>query len=162
MSAYLTGTDRCDHGLVGGRPIRSPTERRLGYLRVLEARSATTTTERLRTLAGDEIRPVRLWTARNWNTPPDALDALARDTDSTVRWNALLNPRTTAHTLDWIALREATEAPAGLFIERGHIVHHPNTPADLRRDLLAAGACRTCPDHPCTGFEVYRRPNANA
>ncbi|WP_426513264.1 hypothetical protein ACPPVO_23165 [Dactylosporangium sp. McL0621] len=55
-----------------------------GYRRVLEARSSRTTTERLRQLADDPIRPVRLWAARNPRTPPDALDRLLQDPDSWV------------------------------------------------------------------------------
>jgi hypothetical protein len=76
---------------VAGREIRSAHERWLGYLRVLEARDANTTHDRLRELAHDVIRPVRLWTARNPNTPPDALIILSTDPDETVRWNVLMN-----------------------------------------------------------------------
>jgi Leucine rich repeat variant len=60
----------------------------------------------LSVLAADEIRPVRLWVARNPNTPPEALDALAQDADSAVRWNVLLNPSTPATALETTAVIE--------------------------------------------------------
>ncbi|GAA0932700.1 hypothetical protein Vau01_123280 [Virgisporangium aurantiacum] len=79
---------------MAGREIRTAHERWLGYLRVLEAWDPKTTHDRLRELAHDVIRPVRLWTARNPNTPPDALTILSTDPDETVRWNFLLNRST--------------------------------------------------------------------
>jgi hypothetical protein len=127
----------------------------LGYLRVLEARSETTAISRLRVLAGDDIRPVRLWTARNRNAPPDALDRLSRDEDHSVRWNALLHRGLPAGALEAMAAAEAAVHGSRWLIARAHIVHHPNVPTTLRQQLLDAGACRTCPDRRCAGFRVY-------
>jgi hypothetical protein len=138
---------------VNQRLIRTPAERRLGYLRVLEARSPSTSTERLRVLATDSIRPVRLWTARNPNTPPDALGSLTEDEDPWVQWNALLHPHTPAAALQTVADEEAATARSRRFI----IVHHPNTSPALRAELIAAGACPTCPDEACDGFRPFRR-----
>ena len=135
--------------------MRTPAERRLGYLRVLEARSRSTPAQRLRALATDEIRPVRVWTARNPATPADALHAVAQDGDATVRWNALLHPRTPPEALRILADREAVTASATWFIVRGLVVHHPNAAPPLRTELLAAGACRTCPSDSCPGFRPY-------
>jgi ribosomal protein S18 acetylase RimI-like enzyme len=129
----------------GVRVIRGYTERMDGYRRVLEARSTATSSARLAELARDEIRPVRLWTARNHNTPPSALDHLMRDEDSDVRWNALLHPRTPARAL----IRAVDDV-----IYRENVAHHPNTPEDLRRDLRAAGVCPNC-SPACPGWRVY-------
>ncbi|MFF5235518.1 hypothetical protein [Dactylosporangium sp. NPDC000521] len=139
------------------RPVRTVAERRLGYLRVLEARSPSTSVERLSVLATDEIRPVRLWTARNWNTPPEALSTLAQDEDETVRWNTLLNPRTPADALQAMAQQEAATAPANWFVVRHRVVHHPNTDSALREELFAAGACAGWLADRCVGFRPYRR-----
>jgi hypothetical protein len=154
----------CPGGLFGAimvrvitRRIRTPAEHWFGYLRVLEARSSDTSIDRLRVLATDNIRPVRVWTARNPNTPADALSALAQDEDLTVSWNALLHPRTAPQALQILADQEAATAPPGWFIVRGLVVHHPNTNASPRRELLAAGACRICPADACPGFHPYRR-----
>ncbi|WP_083971406.1 hypothetical protein [Actinoplanes awajinensis] len=76
--------------------MRTAAEREPGLLRVYEARSAETTVQRLRELAVDPIRAVRLWVARNANTPPDALGLLLQDADHSVRTNALRHPRTPA------------------------------------------------------------------
>jgi hypothetical protein len=97
---------------------------------------------------------VRLWTARNRNAPPDALERLSRD-DESVRWNALLHRGLPAGALEAMAIAEAAAHGSGWFIARGHIVHHPNVPTSLRQQLLDAGACRTCPDEHCAGFGVY-------
>ena len=119
-----------DHGGVARREIRSAHERWLGYLRVLEARDATTSHDRLRGLARDVIRPVRLWTARNPNTPPDApLRALLAMADG-----------------------EAAYAPAGCFIVRHKVAHHPNTSADLRAHLLTAGVCQSASSSATTNI----------
>jgi hypothetical protein len=64
-------------------------------------------------LAHDIIRPVRLWTARNPNTPPDALISLSASTDSTVQWNVLLNRSAPLRALQIMADEEAADAPAG-------------------------------------------------
>ncbi|MEV0748362.1 hypothetical protein OG778_17585 [Streptomyces sp. NBC_00184] len=112
------------------------------------------TAERLRSLAVDEIRPVRLWTARSPLTPPDALDRLARDMDSSVQWNALINPNLPDTALRWLADLEAKKAGTRWFILRERIVHHPNASEALRAELVAVGAC-SCP-RPC-GRSVYAR-----
>jgi hypothetical protein len=112
------------------REIRSAHERWLGYLHVLEARDVKASPDRLRELARDIIRPVRLWTARNPNTPPDSLIILSADTDSTVKWNVLLNRSTPPQALHAMADQEAASAPAGWFIIRHKVVHHPNTSAN--------------------------------
>jgi hypothetical protein len=141
--------------------IRPAVERRLGLLRVYEARAAATATQRLRTLAKDPVRAVRLWTARNPNTPPDALATLLQDEDHSVQWNALLHPRTPPEALELLARQETEEAEAprrpGLTVKREYVAHHPNTPPRLRDELIAAGVCRACPDHPCTTFRVFMR-----
>lgn len=136
------------------RVMRSAAERLLGYRRVLEARDLGEAPERLRALAHDEVRPVRVWVARNPATPPDALDTLARDTDETVRWNVLLNRHTSNSTLHYMAEREASESPDS-FVDRSRIAHHPNVAKKLRRELLALGVCR---GHalPCSN-DVYAR-----
>ncbi|MER7277784.1 hypothetical protein ABT369_25415 [Dactylosporangium sp. NPDC000244] len=59
------------------RPIRSQSERMPGYQRALEARSPTTSSARLRELATDDVRPVRVLVARNFNTPRETLEQLA-------------------------------------------------------------------------------------
>jgi hypothetical protein len=118
----------CDHGSVNMRPTRTPVERRLGYLRVLEARSRSTPAQRLRALATDDIRPVRVWTARNPDTPADALHVLAQDDDATVRWNALLHPRTPPEALQILADGEAATASANWFIVRGPSCITPTPP----------------------------------
>ncbi|WP_328551128.1 hypothetical protein [Streptomyces sp. NBC_00358] len=102
------------------------------------------TAERLRSLAVDEIRPVRLWTARSPLAPPDALDRLARDEDSSVQWNALINPNLPDTVLRWLADLEAKKAGTRWFILRERIVHHPNASEALRAELVAVGAC-SCP-----------------
>lgn len=56
--------------------IRSAAARWFGLLRVNEARSTDTTEQRLRELATDPMRPVRVCTARNPNTPPQLRDEL--------------------------------------------------------------------------------------
>lgn len=116
-----------DHGGMAGRDVRGAHERWLGFLRVLEARDPSTPHDRLRDLAGDMIRPVRLWTART-------------DPDETVKWNVLLNRSTPPEALRVMADEEAASAPAGWFIVRHKVVHHPGTSAELRAQLLTAGS----------------------
>lgn len=140
--------------VVSGRVVRTQAERLSGYRRVLEARSPDVTVERLRLLAVDEIRPVRLWTARSLLTPPDALDLLARDEDSSVQWNALINPHLPESALRWLADLEAERAGSRWFLLRQRIVHHPNACESLRSELVAAGAC-SCPG--LCGRHVYAR-----
>ncbi|MEV6522721.1 hypothetical protein AB0M43_12315 [Longispora sp. NPDC051575] len=138
------------------RVVRPPAERTAGLARVVEARAATTAEDRLRALAGDEVRPVRLWTARNLGTPPDALDLLTRDPDEIVRWNALLNPRTPAPALERLAEEENRRYGGRWFLFRDNVVHHPNTPEPLRESLYRAGACAGC-SPTCDGWRVYTR-----
>ncbi|GGN84924.1 hypothetical protein GCM10010112_64720 [Actinoplanes lobatus] len=135
--------------------VRSYQDRMAGYRRVLEARSPETTLERLRELAGDEIRPVRLWTARNPRTPADALARLLGDADESVQWNALLHTGTPGTALEWLADEEEARYGVRHFLCRSLIVHHPNTPDALRRRLLRAGACG-CPKW-CGGRIPFRR-----
>ncbi|MFC4068313.1 hypothetical protein [Actinoplanes subglobosus] len=135
------------------RVVRSYQERMAGYRRVLEARSPHTTLDRLRELAGDPIRPVRLWTARNPRTPPDALDRLMDDEDSSVEYNALLHHDTPGPALQRTAGREEVRFGDRHLLDRAMIAHHPNTPDDLRRRLLEQGAC-TCPAW-CSGLAPF-------
>ncbi|GAA3990539.1 hypothetical protein GCM10022247_06640 [Allokutzneria multivorans] len=130
-------------------------DRLQGYRRVLEAREPDTSAERLGVLALDEIRPVRLWTARNPATPPTALAGLAEDEDDTVRWNALLNPNLPDAALRSLAQREEAESGGRSFIVRCLVVHHPNASAELRDQLVAAGACE-CP-RPCGRYAFESR-----
>ncbi|WP_412538916.1 hypothetical protein R8Z50_24050 [Longispora sp. K20-0274] len=141
------------------RVVRPSAERLAGRLRVVEARADTTSAARLRSLATDEIRPVRVWVARNDNTPPDALDLLARDPDEIVRWYALLHPRTPSSALEWLADEENRRYGGRWFLVRDRVVHHPNAPEPLRRSLLRAGACRTC-SPTCPGWRVMDRSAA--
>lgn len=141
--------------------IRSAAERKLGLLSANEARSTDTTEQRLRELATDPIRAVRLWTARNPNTPPDALALLLQDTDVSVQDNALRHPRTPAAALELLARQEAEEAESAQLpnrtAKRGLVAHHPNTPPQLRDQLIAAGVCRACPERPCDTAEYFHR-----
>ncbi|MEU8658478.1 hypothetical protein AB0C31_17400, partial [Actinoplanes philippinensis] len=126
--------------------IRSVAERQLGLLRVNEARSIDTAQQRLRQLATDPIRPVRVWTARNPNTPPDAVAILLQDADCAVRNEALYHLRAPAAALEGLARREAEEAEAARLpnatTHKRHVVaHHPNMPPPLRDELIAAGVC---------------------
>jgi hypothetical protein len=118
----------------------------LAYQRVLEARHLETSAGRLRIVAGDEVRPVRLRVARNPNTPSDVLDALARDEDKSVRWNALLHPKTPDAGLRWLSEHEMAEYGKALPhppIDRSR----PERSNALRAELLALGAY-ACPK-PC-------------
>ncbi|GIF43923.1 hypothetical protein Axi01nite_82340 [Actinoplanes xinjiangensis] len=141
--------------------IRSATERKLGLLRANEARSADTTEQRLRELAVDPVRAVRLWTARNPNTPPDAVALLLHDSDPSVQNSALFHLRAPAAALELLARQEAAEAEAAQLphqtAKRDLVAHHPNTPPELRDQLLAAGVCRACPESPCTTAEYFNR-----
>jgi hypothetical protein len=124
------------------RSVRSQAERLAGYRRVLEARSPDVTEQRLRELAHDEIRPVRLWTARSSRCPGDALVALAHDEDSTVRWNALHNAAMPAAGLRYLCEWEAERDREGripFFIVRARVLAHPNTPTQLAEQLRELG-----------------------
>ncbi|WP_425304724.1 hypothetical protein, partial [Asanoa ishikariensis] len=99
------------------------------------------------------MRPVRLWTARNERTPPDALERLSRDQDSSVRWNVLLNPQTPGNALEGMAAEEALVYGTRSFVGRQHIVHHPNVPELFGGSCLSlalAGPALTRPA-PATG-----------
>jgi hypothetical protein len=131
----------------GPRPVRSPADWRLSRRLVAEARSAGTSPDRLRELASEDFRPVRLWVARHPRTPQDALAELCRDPDRTVVWNAMWNPSTPGDVLRRLADAEHRRVGMRGTLHRGVIVHHPNTPDDLRSALAAAGVCG-CPG-PC-------------
>ncbi|WP_433797892.1 hypothetical protein [Actinoplanes sp. CA-252034] len=140
--------------------IRSAAERQVGLLRANEARSTDTTEQRLRELATDPLRPVRVWTARNPNTPPDVVAILLQDADCSVRNEALYHLRTPAAVLQVLARQEAEEVEAALLpngtTHKRHVVaHHPNTPPQLRDELIAAGVC---PGRLCgMAAEFFRR-----
>ncbi|MFE9559810.1 hypothetical protein ACFYM0_01690 [Streptomyces sp. NPDC006487] len=146
------------------RRLRTPAERMLGYARVKEARDRRTTADRLRELASDEITPVRLYTAMNFATPPDALLRLSRDEEYHLRWCVLLNPAADEAVLRSMVVQERVEAanlrggpPAyfvGGFFVRGHAVHHPGASAALRAELLAEGVCG-CPGK-CDNQQVWQ------
>jgi hypothetical protein len=106
----------------------------------MEARSLATLPERLRELSRDHIRPVRIWTTRNRNTPPDALDALARDSDPLVRWNAVLHPTMPESGLRYLADAEAAEH--SWFIVRERVIAHPNCGRELQHELRGLGVKR--------------------
>ncbi|MEV4281691.1 hypothetical protein [Actinoplanes xinjiangensis] len=130
---------------MGSQDLRSAAERTLGLRRVNEARSTDTTEQRLRELAADPLRPVRVWTARNPRTPPDALAELMQDADYGVRSAALYHPRTPAAALALLARQEAEEAEAARLpnatAKRHVVAHHPNTPPQLRDELMASDVC---------------------
>jgi hypothetical protein len=126
------------------RVVRPLTERLSGYRRVLEARNPDTSAERLSVLAVDEIRPVRLWVARNSAAPPAALARLAEDEDSWVQWNALLNLNLPDSALRSLAQQESEKFGGEWFHIRRLVVHHPNVSDELREQLITAGAC-VCP-----------------
>jgi hypothetical protein len=124
------------------RSIRSQPERIAGYRRVLEARSPDVPEQRLRELAHDEIRPVRLWTARSNRCPGDALVALAHDEDPNVSWSALHNAAMPEAGLRYLCEREAERdrkdrTPS--FIVRARVLAHPNTPPQLAEQLRELG-----------------------
>jgi hypothetical protein len=124
------------------RSIRSEAERIGGYHRVLEARSPDVTGGRLRELAHDDIRPVRLWTARSRRCPGDALVALAHDEDSSVSWNALHNAAMPEAGLRYLCELEAErdrQDRTPSFIVRARVLAHPNTPPQLAKQLRELG-----------------------
>jgi hypothetical protein len=133
---------------MGPRPIRTRAEWMLGHQRVLEARDPTTTVERLRALADDGARPVRVWVALNFRTPPDALERLAQDEDDYVRARASYNLTLPDVAARWRANPDRTY-PEGQYNGMLHdMVHHPGTPEDLRAELVAAAQCPDwCRDH---------------
>ncbi len=126
-----------------------------GYRRVLEARDHWTSAARFRVLARDEIRPVRLYVARNPMAPADALALLMADDDTSVTWNALLNPKTPAAALVKSAAAEAKELGTSGFPRRHYIACHPNTPVALQVTLLRAGVCDCRPT--CYAETYYAR-----
>lgn len=127
----------------------------LGYARVKEARSPDVTEVRLRELAGDEIFPVRLYTALSPLAPPDVLLRLARDDEDYIQSCVLLNVRTDDAALRILAERERAaagrRARAGIHSRRGMIVHHPNASEALRAELVRQGAC-ACPRECSVGL----------
>lgn len=139
------------------RKIRGPAERMLGYARVKKARDPEVTGDRLRELAGDEIMPVRLYTARSHAAPPDVLLRPACDEDDSVRWCVQLNPVADDAVLRFLVERKRTAEAARCrppaFSVRRYVVHHPGASPDLRDELLAEGACG-CPGF-CT-LEAWR------
>jgi hypothetical protein len=116
-----------------------------GYQRVKEARDADVSPERLRVLAADPVRPVRLAVAKHPATPPDALTTLLSDVDDQVSWAALLHRSVPTEALT--ARFETGDESA-----RALIAHHPNAPRDLR------GRC-FCPDF-CFGASAFSTPLA--
>ena len=131
---------------MSSRVVRSRAERLAGYRRVREARNFATSPDRLRELAADPILPVRVWTARNPNTPSDSLASLALG-DRT-QWFALHNPGTPAESLRRVARNHYDEWGRQRMPLIELVIHHPNAPDDLRDEYIAVGACanpRYCP-----------------
>jgi hypothetical protein len=139
------------------RRLATNAERWSGYRRVLEARDPSTPPQRLIELARDTWRPTRVNVARSPHAPTGAIDALARDDDPTVAWLALRHSAISAEALRFVADKEAVKSGAGLDgVALRYVVHHPNTPDDLRRQLAAAGACRCSqPYGGCPGTHTY-------
>lgn len=126
------------------RVVRTRAEWMAGYLRVLEARDARTSSKRLAVLATDEIRAVRVWTARHRRCPATSLDALARDYDVLVRWNALSNVAMPEGALRYLAEVEAAEyearnLDARYAVIRVRVLRHPNAGRNLKRELRESG-----------------------
>jgi hypothetical protein len=131
---------------VRGRPIRTRAERMLGYRRVCEARDPATTPDRLRELAGDDIRPVRYRVAVNVHTPRDALERLARDEDDHVRGCVIHNLNFPDMVMRWRASGGQMPPAARLSLFLHKVMHHPRVPEALRADARAAGHCPdSCP-----------------
>ncbi|WP_327308286.1 hypothetical protein OG730_36570 [Streptomyces sp. NBC_01298] len=140
------------------RKIRGPAERMLGYARVKEARDPGVTAERLREFAGDDIVPVRLYTAQSLAAPSDVLLLLARDEEACVRSSVLLNPAADEPVLRAMAEAERAASPRRFwrrpdFSVRRLVVHHPGATPALRAELLAEGACG-CP-RKCDARETW-------
>ena len=114
-----------------------------GYQRVKEARNQNVPPHRLRELATDPVRPVRLAVARHPAAPPDALAALLNDEDEEVVATALLNRAVPTEAL-------AAHAQAAPQSEMDVVAHHPNAPRHLR------GRC-SCPEF-CFGAAAFRHP----
>lgn len=87
--------------------------------------------------------------------PADALAWLMADEDSTVVWNAMLNPKTPAEALAMSAAEEERELGNRWFHRRHYIACHPNTPVALQVALLQAGACDCRPN--CYAEMYYAR-----
>lgn len=121
---------------------RSRAEQLAGYRRVLEARNPETPVDRLRALAADAIRPVRVWTGLNPHTPPDALELLAHDEDDYVRRIAILHPNAPEAALRHIAELETLKFGSRDFLDREMIAHHPNVSRALRKALISEGTCK--------------------
>lgn len=114
-----------------------------GYRRVQEARSPEVSAARMSELAGDEIRPVRLWVARSRRCPPDVLARLAQDEDRTVRWNALLNgslPEAGLRHLSNLEAQETQNCHTPWFFIRSRVLAHPNVSRELADELHLLGA----------------------
>jgi hypothetical protein len=111
------------------RVVRSRAERIAMYARVLEARAAGTSPDRLRALAADEAYPVRLYTAQNPRTPADALERLVLDVD--VVWTAAMNPSAPERALRLAAAVRMDMAET--------LVHHPNATPSLRAGIAPDG-----------------------
>ncbi len=127
-----------------------------GYRRVLEARSNQASVKRLRELAEDPVRVVRLYASWNYRTPADALGPLLAEDDYLVWWNVIHNPRTPAEALARAVAAETDPEP---WSTKRHIVaHHPSAAPELRTALLAVGACRY-PDS-CHYEANFRRSSA--
>jgi hypothetical protein len=128
------------------RAERTRAERMRGYARVLEARADQTSPDRLAQLATDEIRAVRVWSARNRRCPANALDLLAHDDDDYVTWNVLSNPCLPESRLRFLAEEEAALDYARnrpdrrpWTVVRSSVLRHPNAGRQLRRELRKAG-----------------------
>ncbi|GAA2363147.1 hypothetical protein GCM10010170_059790 [Dactylosporangium salmoneum] len=135
----------------------------LGYLRVLEARDPATPPDRLRALADDDYRPVRVWTARNFHTPADALERLARDEDDHVRWRATYNLNLPEVAIRWQANGDRKRLGAGYNGWLHDMAHHPGAPVTLRAELLAGGACpQWCRQTEDQGANVDRGDNSRS
>ncbi|MFI0410571.1 hypothetical protein [Actinomadura sp. 3N508] len=141
------------------RVLRSRAEQLAGYRRVLEARDPTTPADRLRILAADEIRPVRVWTGLNPHAPPDALELLAHDEDNYVRRIALHHPSAPETALLHIPPFETAKAGTSHFMDRETIAHHPNASRALRKAMISEGTCRARSEcrHTKSMWRIRRR-----
>jgi hypothetical protein len=136
------------------RHLATAEERRAGYRRVLAARDPHASAALLTELASDTWRPTRINVAEHPHAPGDALNILMRDEDGSVVWRAVRNPNAPAEALEWLVNR--TSEPSHLL---PYLLHHPNTPKRLRRQLRARLPCTcskghvSCPQH----WEAYQR-----
>lgn len=135
------------------RKIRGAAERMRGYACVQEARDPGVAAERLREFAGDDIMPVRLYTAQSLAAPSDVLLRLARDEEACVRSSVLLNPAADDPVLRALAEAERAASPRRFwrrpdFSVRRLVVHHPGprrrcAPSSSPRAPAAAPASAT-------------------